>query len=39
MIYFKEISANNNGVPRIVDLDGSPGVKEVSAELLDKLGA
>jgi adenylate kinase len=39
MIYFKEISAKNNGVPRIVDLDGSPGVKEVSTELLGKLGA
>jgi len=38
MIYFKELSAKNNGVPRIVDLDGSPGVKEVSAELLGKLG-
>jgi len=39
MIYFKEISAKNNGVPRIVDLDGRPGVKEVSTELLGKLGA
>jgi len=38
MIYFKEISAKNNGVPRIVDLDGRPGVKEVSTELLGKLG-
>lgn len=39
MIYFKELSAKNNGVPKIVDLDGRPGVKEVSAELLEKLGA
>ena len=39
MIYFKELSAKNNGVPKIIGLDGSPGVKEVSAELLDKLGA
>jgi len=39
MIYFKELSAKNNGVPKIIDLDGSPGVKEVSTELLDKLGA
>jgi len=39
MIYFKELSAKNNGVPKIIDLDGSPGVKEVSAELLAKLGA
>jgi len=38
MIYFKEISAKNNGLPRIVVLDGRPGVKEVSAELLGKLG-
>ena len=39
MIYFKEISAKNNGVPKIVDLDGRPGVKEVSTELLGKLVA
>ncbi len=39
MIYFKELSAKNNGVPKIIGLDGSPGVKEVSAELLGKLGA
>jgi adenylate kinase len=39
MIYFKEISAKNNGVPKIIDLDGRPGVKEVSTELLGKLGA
>lgn len=39
MIYFKKLSAKNNGVPNIIDLDGSPGVKEVSAELLGKLGA
>jgi len=39
MIYFKELSAKNNGIPKIIDLDGSPGVKEVSAELLGKLGA
>ena len=38
MIYFKEISAKNNGLPKIVVLDGGPGVKEVSAELLGKLG-
>ena len=35
--YFKERSAHNNGVPRVVSLDGSPGVKEVSAELTGKL--
>ncbi|MBW1922597.1 MAG: adenylate kinase [Deltaproteobacteria bacterium] len=37
--YFKALSAKNNGVPRIIELDGRPGVKEVSAELLAKLDA
>jgi len=36
--FFKDLSAKNGGVPKIIDLDGSPGVKEVSAELLTKLG-
>ena len=35
--YFKGLSAKNNGKPRIVELDGKPGVKEVSKELLGKL--
>ncbi|MFO7986277.1 MAG: adenylate kinase [Desulfatiglandaceae bacterium] len=35
--YFKELSAKNNGVPRIIELDGRPGVQEVSKELLEKL--
>ncbi len=39
MIYFKELSAKNNGIPRILELDGRPGVKEVSAELMSKLEA
>ncbi|MFO7600770.1 MAG: adenylate kinase [Candidatus Desulfacyla sp.] len=39
MNYFKELSAKNNGIPRIIELDGRPGVKEVSQELLSKLGA
>ena len=39
MDYFKEVSAKNNGIPKIIELDGRPGVKEVSAELLSKLGA
>jgi adenylate kinase len=34
---FKDLSAKNNGRPKIIELDGSPGVKEVSAELLGKL--
>ncbi len=37
--YFKKISVENNGVPKIIDLDGRPGVKEVSAELMGKLEA
>lgn len=36
--YFKDISKRNKDVPRIVDLDGRPGVKEVSEDLLSKLG-
>ena len=39
MIYFKELSAKNNGIPKIIELDGRPGVKEVSAELMTKLEA
>ena len=35
--FFKDLSVKNNGSPRIIDLDGRPGVKEVSAELLSKL--
>lgn len=37
ILFFKDLSAKNNGNPKIVDLDGRPGVKEVSAELLSKL--
>lgn len=37
--FFKDLSAKNGNVPKIIDLDGSPGVKEVSAELLTKLNA
>jgi adenylate kinase len=36
--YFKALSEKNNGVPKIIELDGRPGVKEVSNELLSKLG-
>jgi len=35
--FFKDLSDKNGSVPKIIDLDGSPGVKEVSAELLTKL--
>ena len=37
-IYFKEISAKNNGIPKMIELDGRPGVQEVSEELMSKLG-
>ncbi len=36
--FFKELSAKNQGRPRIIELDGRPGVEEVSNELLEKLG-
>ena len=35
--FFKDLSAKNAGNPRIIGIDGRPGVKEVSAELLKKL--
>lgn len=35
--YYKKLSAENQGVPEIIELDGRPGVKEVSEELLSKL--
>lgn len=35
--YYKALSADNQGVPKIIELDGRPGVKEVSEELLSKL--
>lgn len=37
MLFFRDFSAKNNGNPKFVELDGRPGVKEVSAELLAKL--
>ena len=35
--YFKSLSARNGGIPRIIELDGTPGVKEVAADLQAKL--
>ena len=35
--FFKDLSVKNNGKPKIIDLDGRPGVKEVSADLLSRL--
>ncbi len=37
ILFFRDLSSKNNGIPKIIDLDGRPGVKEVSAELLGKL--
>jgi adenylate kinase len=38
ILYFKNLSAKNKGFPRILELDGRPGVKEVSGDLMKKLG-
>ncbi|RPI96418.1 MAG: adenylate kinase [Spirochaetales bacterium] len=35
--FFKQLSRDNNGVPAIIELDGRPGVKEVSEELAAKI--
>ena len=37
ILFFRDLSSKNNGIPKIIDLDGRPGVKEVSAEHLGKL--
>lgn len=36
--YFKDLSSSQGGNPAIIELDGKPGVKEVSDELMQKLG-
>lgn len=36
--FFKDLSAKNQGVPRIIEVNGEPSVEEVSAELNNKLG-
>jgi adenylate kinase len=35
--FYKALSAKAGGIPRIIELDGRPGVKEVSADLLNQL--
>jgi adenylate kinase len=35
--FYKALSAKAGGAPRIIELDGTPGVKEVSADLLNQL--
>jgi adenylate kinase len=37
--FFKALSGKQGGVPKIIPLDGRPGVKEVSTELMRGLGA
>jgi len=39
LLFYKDVSAKNNGVPRIVDLDGKNPLPDVSAELMSKLDA
>jgi adenylate kinase len=39
LLFYKEVSAKNNGVPKIVDLDGKNALPDVSAELMAKLDA
>ena len=36
--YYKGVSAKRGGEPKIIEVDGAPGVKEVSADLMSKLG-
>ncbi len=35
--FFKSLSKENNGSPKVIELDGGPGVKEVSEELMSKI--
>jgi adenylate kinase len=39
LLFYKDVSAKNNGVPRIIDLDGKNPLPDVSAELMSKLDA
>ena len=36
--FYKNLSDKGNGEPKFIELDGRPGVKEVSADLIAKLG-
>ncbi len=35
--YFKDLSKNKGGAPKIIEVDGKPGVKEVSEDLMSRL--
>ncbi len=37
LLFYKEVSSKNNGVPKIIDLDGKNALQEVSADLMRKL--
>ena len=39
LLFYKEVSAKNNGVPKIIDLDGENALQKVSADLMGKLDA
>ena len=36
--FYKDLSNKGGGEPKVIELDGRPGVKEVSADLIAKLG-
>jgi adenylate kinase len=36
--YYKGLSAKRSGKPKIIEVDGGPGVKEVSEDLMSKIG-
>ncbi len=36
--FYKDLSNKGSGEPKLIELDGRPGVKEVSADLIAKLG-
>jgi len=36
--YYKGLSSKRDGKPKVIEVDGAPGVKEVSADLMSKLG-
>ncbi|PIY25636.1 MAG: adenylate kinase, partial [Deltaproteobacteria bacterium CG_4_10_14_3_um_filter_51_14] len=35
--YFKQLSKKAGGLPKVLEIDGRPGVKEVAADLTAKL--
>jgi adenylate kinase len=37
--FYKDLSSKNSGKPKVIELDGRPGVQDVANELLGKLGA